>query len=366
MSQPIFTIDARGNIMLELIQGYFDLDQTRMWREINASFSALLEILKRKHIEYQSLKNGLVPRPDRNEAALVFDRTLIKSGSYGFEVFNRILPVLDRDVTLSVLCGDLIGGREMQDRLYEAFSEEVVLTRSCNWEQSNQFFIVYINNLSNEMLVRLRGALNEYPGYVGWVNCYAPSFLKTYFSFTLSNCFLKAKKLIIQGHEDDRPNTEDVNTIGFAFEEYGYTCKSLQSMYNDLFLHYKIETAVYRGFESDTHFSLNAISKAVVPLDHCEVQVQEEKLLKYLRQQKEGSMKRAGLLALGTGELQTKIRERLARNYIFNMAYDEEHATMKFNTVLNFQPKATGKLVKVTATLEYKPSQKLLRLITMF
>ena len=336
-----------------------------MLREINAIFSTLLEILKAKRIDYSSLKNALVPRPGQIEAAFVFDRTEIKSGWYGLEVFERILPALDQDATHSVLCGDLRGDADMQDCLYKAFSREVTLVRSCTWSRSNQFYIVYINNLSKQRLSNICNALSQYGGYVGWINCYAPSFLKKYFSLILCNSFLKAKRIIIQGHGDDVENTEDVNTLGYPFEEYGYTCKSLQSMYNDLFLHYKIERAVYPGWESDTLFSLNSISSTVVPLDECEVEVEEARL-RYLHQCKDGSMKRSGLLSLSREELQAKIRERLADNYIFNMTYMTEHETMKFNTVLNFKPEGVEKLVKLTVALKYKPSENRVELITMF
>jgi len=181
----------------------------------------------------------------------------------------------------------------------------------------------------------------------------------------LCNCFLKAKRLIIQGHPDDIDNAEDENTAGYPFETYGYTCRSLQSMYADLFLSYKIERAVYPGFESDTVFSLNSISSTVVPLDECAVEIEEAKL-HYLREKKGGSMKKSGMISLAREEVQTKIRERLASNYIFNMAFIPEHQAMKFNTVLNFMAEKAGKLVKLTVSLEYRPLERRLRLITMF
>jgi hypothetical protein len=365
MRQPIFTLNARDNVMLEVIQSYFDLGGVQMQREINMSFSGMLEILEAKRINYVSLKNALVPCPDRNEGAFIFDTTQIKSNWYGLEVANWILPALDQNATHSILCGDFIGENKIQGRLYDAFNQQVVLARSCTWKHSSQFYIVYINNLSDQMFSSIRSYLSQYAGYVGWVDCYSPSFLKTYFSLTLCNSFLKAKRIIIQGHEDDRENTEDVNMVGYPFEEYGYACKSLQSMYNDLFLHYKIERGVYPGFESDTLFSLNAISSTVVPLNECEVEVEEAKL-KYLQEKKEGSMKKSGLLSLAREEVQAKIRERLASNYIFNMVYAGKHETMKFNTILNFMPEDATRLVKLTASLEYKPSEKRVRLITMF
>jgi hypothetical protein len=215
------------------------------------------------------------------------------------------------------------------------------------------------------MLSNIRAALSRYKGYVGWADCYSPSFLKTCFSTMLCNSFLKAKRVIIQGHEDDRENTEDVNMVGYPFDKYGCTCKSLQSMYSDLFLNYKIERGVYSGFESDTLFSLNAVSSTVVPLTDCEVEVEEAKL-QYLRENKTGSMKKSGLLSLAKEEVQTKIYERLAGNYIFNMVYLDEHETMKFNTVLNFMSKGAQRVTKLTASLEYKPLEKRVRLITLF
>jgi hypothetical protein len=215
------------------------------------------------------------------------------------------------------------------------------------------------------MLAKIRASLDPYEGYVGYIDCNAPSFLKTYLSTILCNCFLKARRLIIQSHPDDVDNADDENTAGYPFETYGYACKSLQSTYADLFLSYKIERAVYPGFESDTVFSLNSISSTVVPLEKCAVEIEESKL-HYLRDKKRGSMKKSGMISLAREEVQTKIRERLASNYIFNMAFVPEHQSMKFNTVLNFVPGETGKLVKLTASLEYRPLERRLRLITMF
>jgi hypothetical protein len=119
------------------------------------------------------------------------------------------------------------------------------------------------------------------------------------------------------------------------------------------------------GFDSDTLFSLNSISSTVVPLEKCSVEVEEAKL-GYLKDKKHGSIKKAGLISLAREEVQRKISERLASNYIFNMALMPEHQVMKFNTVLNFTLPETGKLVKLIASLEYEPLEQRLRLITMF
>lgn len=367
MSNKLLTLDARGNSMFEVMRDYFSITEKQMRRVIAESLSETVSILRSKGIEYAKLKGALVPNIDRTEAAFVFDTTVISSNWYGLEVSEKILPLLDSAVVSSVLCGDLIdvGDRDCQDLLYAAFVEQVQLMRSCEWRHSGQFYVVYINNLTEQMRTKICEALISYEGYVGWVDCFAPSFLKMYFSMILAHAFVKAGRVIIQGHEDDRDISDNVNMLGYPFERFGYQCKSIPSMYFGPFLSYKIERGVFPGFESDTLLSLNSISTSVVPLDECEVEVKEAKL-QYLKVEKEGSMKRSGLLALSREELETKIKERLMENYIFNMEFLEKHSVMKFNTILNVIAQDTNRVVKLLASLEYQPSVRRVRLITLF
>jgi hypothetical protein len=77
------------------------------------------------------------------------------------------------------------------------------------------------------MVAKIRAFLDPYEGYVGFANCNAPSFFKSYLSMILCNCFLKAKRLIMQGHPDDVDNSDDENMLGYPFETYGNVCKRL-------------------------------------------------------------------------------------------------------------------------------------------
>lgn len=367
MANKIFTLDARGNIMFETMQGYFGITESQMRHLLSQTFSETVVMLKSKGIEYSQLKGALVPAIDRQEAAFVFDTSRIESNWYGLDVFKHLLPCLDPNAIASFLCGDMIelGGSDHQDILYAAFSGQVQFVRSCEWMHSSQFYIVYINNLTEQMRLNICETLAPYEGYVGWVNCFVPSPLKMYFSMVLAHSFVKAGRVIIQGHEDDRDIADNVNMLGYPFERFGYKCKSIPGTHFGPFLGYKIERGVFPGFESDTLLSLNSISARVVPLDECEVDIEEAKL-DYLRSKKQGSMKRAGLLDLSREALQAKLKERLMENYIFNMEYLEEHEVLKFNTILNFCAEDTGKFSKMLASLEYRPSKKRVRLITLF
>lgn len=83
----------------------------------------------------------------------------------------------------------------------------------------------------------------------------------------LVNLCIKHGKVILQEYELDRDNTEDVNTCGYPFEENGFVCRSINGDIMGVLLSYKIERPVFPGFESDTHFALNAVS--TTPLPRC-------------------------------------------------------------------------------------------------
>ncbi|MCE2486348.1 MAG: hypothetical protein J4F42_12600 [Desulfurellaceae bacterium] len=176
------------------------------------------------------------------------------------------------------------------------------------WRYSNQFFIVYINNLTDNMIRTLHEGLTGFEPYVGFADMtFAPRF-KLYLSTVLANDCIKHKNIILMGHEDDRDNKEDVNMHSYLWEDSGYTCRSLQETYFGVLLSYKIERPVFQGFESDTEFSINAVSPNPLPIADFEVRIDESKL-GYLATEKTGTLKRIGLLGGDLSQLQDMISE---------------------------------------------------------
>jgi hypothetical protein len=53
-------------------------------------FTAMVQILDSKGIDYTKLKSGLVPATKKHEAAFLFDTRAIASGSYGRECMSRL------------------------------------------------------------------------------------------------------------------------------------------------------------------------------------------------------------------------------------------------------------------------------------
>lgn len=363
-TETIFTLDARDNIYLDVVKNMFNLDESRIYTEINSVFDDCVSILNKKQITYQDLKSALIPS-DKNEIAFVFDSLQIKNAWYGLPVMSAILPLLDKNSSNSVLVGDYIGENHMAGRLHATFFENIKSVRKIDYQHHSQFYIVYINNLSDKMVETLNHGLKPFKPYVGYFDLTYSSFIKTYISTILVRLFIKNKMTIIQRHEDDRSNDENINISGYPFEENGYTCKSIQSIYYSLFLSYKIERQVFDGFQSDTTFSINAITDNVFDITDFKLLV-EEKKLPYLLKEKADNMERAGIANLTIKEIELLIKEKISSNYIYNLTFLKAHKTLKFNILIETTRTDSNKPFKLTVGLEYKPTEKTLRLITMF
>ena len=363
--KPIHTLNARGNIMLEVMRDHFGLKPNHMQREIQAMRHMLEEILAKKGISYDRLKSALVPDRKRREIALVFDTLSIKSRWYGREVFEQVIPLLEKKSNHSILVGDYLDRPGQADQLFSAFDEAVQLRRSVEFSHPTQFFIVYLNNLTDAMVRRFDDGLTGYGAYVGYADTTYASKFKFYLSTMLVNLCVKHGSVIIQGHEPDRDESEDVNMSGYPFEESGFTCRSISSELKGVLLSYKIERPVFPGFEVDTEFSLNAISLLPMPLNDFLIEVQEAKLA-YVKANKAGSVERTGLEAISAAALAALIKEKISGSYIYNLAFLEEYNVAKFNIILELPSASSSEATRLLAALEYKPEHKLLTLITLF
>lgn len=357
----VFTIDARENVFLETMKATLDLSTTDTYREIRVLFEQLIDILRNKKIDYNHLKPALVPRANRKEVALVFDTTQIKSAAYGSEVFSNILPLLEHESVFSCLCGDYIANNEHQLLLRDVFFLEIQQAHDTTYRHSSQYFIVYLNNLSDRHFTTLTKGLLNYKAFIGHFDLTFDSPMKTLLSTMLIRLFIKNKMTVLLSSED----SEDGNSTMYPFEEHGYKCLGIAALCYGLFLSYKIERNVFPGFELDTTFSINTISQNALDILDFNLVIEERKH-KYLLQNKIGNLKRANLHTLTQEELEAIIKRKLNDNYLYNLSYTPEFNTIKFNILLEVPRIDKKESMKLVAALEYMESTKVLRLITLF
>ncbi|GHS84153.1 hypothetical protein ACOQNQ_03240 [Pseudomonas juntendi] len=359
----IFTLNARGNVFLESMGDHYKIPAPRMRKEIQWMFGTTVQSLAKSGVNYETLRTTLVPSTKKDEAAFLFDSTTIDDYGYGRVAMDKLLPLLDPRSSHSILLGDLVGSKELQQRIYEILREQLILARSYKYKHSTNIFCIYVNNLSNASLERINEGLSPDPAYIGYIPTTYESRAKSYLSTVLANQCIKHGNMMIVAHEDDRSNDENVNITSYSFENYDYKIKSIQQHYFSHFLSYKIERKPIPGLEFDTYFSLNAISDNVSQLTGMDVFIEDAKF-NYLVTA--GKLVKGGITDIEKNELAFLIRMKIEDNYIYGLRYQKEHDVMSFNVVVELTRHDTHRPVRMNVGLEYRPTENILRMITCF
>lgn len=361
--ETIFTLNARDNIIFDV--AFAKSESQVIYREINNVFGMFISSLSEKEINYQSLKNSLIPRKDRKEIALVFDTDKIKS-NYAFLAISKILPLFDKNSNHSFLIGDYVGENKNRYQLYDLFQIHLNQVNPTNYQYHNQYFLVYINNLSEEMVIKLTERLKVYDFFTGFFDVTFSSKIRTYLSGILGSHFIKHKSTIILCDPYDTNIIDELeNSVYCDYEELGFSCQVIHSLYYHIFLSYKIEREVLTNFEGDTKFTLNTLTDQIVSLEECEIEIEKSKF-EYILSEKTKNLERAGIINLSIEDLKYLIKSKIKSNYIYNLTFLENWNTLKFNILIEVHRTDSEKLMKLIIALEYKPIEKKLRLITMF
>lgn len=361
----IFTLNARGNCFFEVTQKYYNLSSVDFRNFLRINFDEFLHALKVSEVNYSDLRNALTPTVDRWDAGFLFDSTLVDSSVYGRKILYNILGLLNKKTTQSLMVGDLISRRLSQDHIQKFILESLITDREIKFPHSTGIFCVYLNNMTINDLQRINDGLKNYDPYLGYVPCRFESRIKTFLSSTLINTFVKKDNVLILAHEDDRPNEENINISIFPFEEFGYSIKSIQNAYFTNYLSYKIERSIFEGFESDTEFSLNAISDEIIPFSECNLLIDDSKFT-YIRTHKTGKLETAGVIGLNKKQFIQLLKAKLRHNYIYDLKYLSEHDTSTFNIIIEVDKENSKYPTKLNVVMEYKPQKKILRLITIY
>jgi hypothetical protein len=361
----IHTLNARGNVMLPVLREHYAWTDSRTFREIQRLHSDFLDILRAKGIDYTSLRSALTPQSTKHEAAFLFDEqrcdnTLVP----GVECADALFNALDRKTTHSILGGELIDDKDAIARTLLRRSANVA--KDLNFKHPCFCYVLYVNNLSEDNITAIDSKLRAHKAYLGYVPCTYASLAKTFVSMYLVNLVIKQGDTVILGHEDDRPNTENHNLHLHDYTALGLRLRSLQSMYFSLFLSYKPEWILMEESDDDLEIALRAMSDAVAPLTEFTVVIADDKFEKYLKTAKLGKLKKAGVADLTKAELETAIREKLRMSYLYNMEWVDEptHQLSKFNIMLEFQ-RQRGHPERMVAAVEYRPAERVLRLVTV-
>ncbi|WGG52109.1 hypothetical protein [Rugamonas sp. DEMB1] len=366
----IHTLNSRGNFMLPSMRSHFSWSDDRTFREVQQFHDDCLGILKAKGVNYDDLRTALTPQTNKHEAAFLFDEKRCDPKRIpGVDAADALFKLLPPKTTHSILGGELI---DDQDRFARVLLDEVaVIARDLNFEHPCFCYVLYVNNLSDKARAEIHEGLKDHPGYLGYVPCTYASLAKTFVSMHLVNLAIKHKNMVILGHEDDRPNNDNVNLHLHDYAALGLKIRSVQDMYFGAFLSYKPEHMLLGESDDDLEIALRAMSKEVVSLSDCNVLIEESKF-QYLTSEKLGKLELAGVAGITKNELEEAIRSKLRSNYLYSLDWRDFPATEEsasyhgsfFNILLEFS-RRVGDPERVTVGLEYIPAIRLVRVITM-
>lgn len=344
------------------MKDYFELTDDDFRHELWSTIQTLADELSAVGVNYASLRNALVPQNEKRELAVVFDWGLVGDNWYGYEIARRWIPALRASrVTCSVLTGDLLflSPAELRGLLLPELREE--LPPGMHWAR---LCCVYVNNLSSESADALVAALRDAPGFVGSIDTTYSSPAKDYLAYTLSSTAIATPSRVILNHGADEPVIDNVNMAALPWDEFSWPIVSVQDIYFDHFLNYKIETRLSLGDDRDRGIGLNALAPAELALEDFEVAIDEKKFA-YLHMAKLGSLRIGRLDALQRDELEAAIRERIGKNYVYRLRRIPEHGVHTFNIMLEFQ-KDDGSPARLTASFRLNPAEKRLELVTFY
>lgn len=355
----ILTLEARSNFMLEMFSNHYKMSESRVFAEIQSSVRQLRGLLKTKGIEYADLKSALVPDTRKIETAFYFDWTRFDTSMYGRQVIEMMLPHLERSSSRSFLLGDWSSKTSFAQVYRDTYGNAGPGSLIADSWQASTIAFFYVNNLTPAALARLEGVFANHPAYIGALDLTHTSLMKAFLSTMLVRAFIQHRSFIIQPHSDEGDASYNENTIGYDFQKFGYTNRSVDSWLYQWFLSYKIERPALDG-ETDTHYSLNALTPTPRSLAECEVRLDELKL-QYLQQEKIGSVQRAGMEALTASEVARQVQAKLEGNYIYCLRRATDADCLLFNVIIE-----VGGTERLRCGLEYFPQEGRIQIVTLF
>lgn len=355
----ILTLNQRHSFGLEVDRATFKMNAVQFRRWILEHHRALVHGLAEHGIDYQQLGPALVPSTKREEIALLFNVDAIGDWWYSRAVIQRLLPLLDKKSTRSILHGDIGWHPEATREL--AMYSGFVASPSAEWG-TQLIYGVYVNNLSVTQRDAIHSGFNATPGYLGYVPAKYHSVFRTEAADVFPSAFVQHREAVITDHGIDEPLVGTSNEIGLPFEESGLRVVSATSSLFTPLLSYKIQSQRAPLHRDDLLISLNAISDEPLALNDFEVLIPEAKF-GYLRSEKGELLKIAGLDQHSKENLAAVIRAEIDNDYIYRLQNNID-GSVQFTIMLEL-PRPDNRRAKVVVGLKYFPDRRELSLVTL-
>ncbi|MEY9777239.1 hypothetical protein [Arthrobacter sp. MW3 TE3886] len=370
LEQPfkIHTLNAYDHVGLQSMSAALDLSSGEVQKLIRIMHHRLVTDLASGDIAYKSLEKALITNREKREAAFLFDWSAITNAWYGLDISHAWLPALRKvgPAKTSIRLGDILN--LPTDFLWKTLEEFLVRERDFPRTSTEQYYVVYLTNLSKKHLQDLHESfLTDSQAYLGYVDCSCWNPLKA--ALLLPQFGVRAGDVIITAQDDDG----NANLPGYPLGEFGFTSFGVDEDLYGMLLSHRFDNGVPEWADDDSSIALKVLGGSSQPLSGMNLTMTDSRF-EYLHRGHGSSLQMAGLTHLDKAALEGAIMSKLANNLVFNLAFQEglregvptpELDTMKLNVQVEF-PDENGVPRRFLAALKYFPSSNTLELITLY
>lgn len=368
--KTIYTFNNNGYVGNSVIKSVFDLSEEDIYRAVWTEVEELHRRLLLKNINYKDLKGALIPNQDKDkcEICFVIDTEKVPSSFYGLYVFERLIPLLDKESTYSILHGNylLFDDNERTEMVLKyALLENLCKFNDSKFYYCEQYYLIYINRLSKKQRDSIVNGLKDYEWFTGYIDTTYSSYFKTFISNTLPQLVIKCKGIVIGPHPEDCKDEENVNMIGYPFTDSGFEYVSINCMSYAPFLSYKIEDNLAN--EEDVGFSFNALFPKFDSYEKISLQIADPKWEKYLVDKENGKgviLEKIGYDNDDKERFISVVYRKICSNYLYNIRIDEQHDALLFNVCVEMKT-INGNIRKTTIGLKYLPESGEMHVVTI-
>lgn len=367
----IYTFDTKGFLFYPIMKANFHLSDENVYKTIQDGFDILQKQLTLKNIAYDTLKGALIPNQskDKFETCFIIDSSQMGSSDYGDYVFEKFIPLLDKQSTYSILCGDYIDilhqySPNSQQQLRCSMNDVLVRCHESTYIHSSQYYLIYVNRLSGSQRLKIVEGLYPYSWFTGFADLTYRSSFKSYISNILMSVGIKSKNKIIMPHPVDYADEKNSNRYGSPFEANGFLPLSINGDSYAAFLSYKIESEVVD--KEDVSFSFNALFPKFDSFEKITLNISDNKWKKYLTNKEHGKGHIMELLGYDGDDkvrFRKEIFQQICANYIYNLKKNQ-YGDLMFNVCMEL-PTVHGNLRKTTIALKYHPDLGLVDVVTL-
>lgn len=366
LAQPfsMHVLNSYTNTSLSSMARYFDFESEQMRRYIRVAHHHATNDLANAGVNYEELKNALIPIRGRREVAFLFDSTVVESGFYGLEVAKLWLPAVQQygpDKTV-IRNGDIILPPWL---IWQQLETLLISNREFPRLHASQYFVVYLTNLSATQLRTLDAAFRTASDiYIGYVDCSTWNPLKA--GMLLPQVGLRVKNKMILGADQDG----DTNAALYPIANNGFQVIPIREELYDTFLTHRLDNGVPEWADDDSVMALSVLGGNFGPVSDIEIRVESSRL-KYLVEDHGDSIDEANVSPELLG---AAITEKLSNNLIYNLRLtpgshagepDPNLDAMMFTVQVEFQ-NADGEVRRYQAGIKYRPETHTGELVTFY